>query len=105
MSDPAQAPHESGDEFEEVLVFVKFSDFEGLSLLKDTDTVELIGLETENPICKIRDMTFAGEHCTSLGTQAFFEKQDHADGSSRTKLAAMTTDAIEFSFQKLNESK
>lgn len=80
----------AGDEYEEVLVYVDFPDFDDCVLLNDGTTVELNDLAGPNPSCKINDLHFSGEHEINLGSQLFFEH---------------TSNTVEFKGQSVNVVK
>ena len=43
----------SNDEYEELLVFLGFPDYDDNILFKDDTVIEIIGAETSNPECKV----------------------------------------------------
>jgi hypothetical protein len=64
---------EESDDYEEVLVYVDFPDFDACNLLNETTTVELFDICGEEPRCKIGELNFSGQHEINLGTQLFVE--------------------------------
>ena len=62
------------EEYEDLLVYVEFPDFDQVNLLNEgTAVVELHDLATANPTCKINDLNFVGNQEINLGTQLFFQ--------------------------------
>lgn len=61
------------EEYEELLVYVEFPDFDQCNLLNEGTVVELHGLASANPTCKINDLNFVGIQEINLGTQLFFQ--------------------------------
>lgn len=66
-------PESEDEEFEEVLVYVDFPDFDGCTLLTDISILELSDLCGESPKCKIGELNFTGRHEVNLGTQLFID--------------------------------
>jgi hypothetical protein len=64
---------EDPDDYEDVLVYVDFPDFDACSLLNETTKVELHDICGEEPRCKIGELNFSGQHEVNLGTQLFVE--------------------------------
>jgi hypothetical protein len=60
------------DEFEEVLVFVTMPDFDECNLLTESTVVSVENVMSEEPVCKVNNLTFTGQHEVNLGTQMFF---------------------------------
>ena len=67
------------EEYEEVLVYVDFPDFDNCALLTDISVLELTDLCGESPRCKIGELNFTGQHEVNLGTQLFFDNE-HGKG-------------------------
>jgi hypothetical protein len=62
-------------DYEEVLVYVDFPDFDECALLTDVAVVELMDLSGDAPKCKIGDLNFVGQYEMNLGTQLFVDKE------------------------------
>lgn len=62
-------------EYEEVLVYVDFPNFDECALLTDISVIKLNDLCGENPTCKIGELNFSGKHEINLGTQLFVDKE------------------------------
>ena len=45
--------NDSSDEYEEVLIFLGFPHYDNKLLFKENTKIEIIGAETDNPICKV----------------------------------------------------
>lgn len=73
-----QITEEEEEEYEDVLVFVQFSDFENCKLLDKSTSTLIRDLDKGIPSCEIEspDMvyTFTGEYRQSVGTLHFFHK-------------------------------
>eukprot|EP01032_Pedospumella_encystans_P023642 gene23642-26757_t len=61
------------EEYEDLLVYVEFPDFDQVNLLNEGTVVEFHDLATANPTCKINDLNFVGNQEINLGTQLFFQ--------------------------------
>ena len=91
--DEDESSEDSDDEYEEVLVYVDFPDFHGLSLLTEKTKIELTDLAGPNPKCKINDtVNFSGEHQTNLGTMLFFSR----DQEGNTEYYDKTVNCLRF---------
>ena len=43
----------SSDEYEEILIFLGFPHYDNKHLFKEKTKIEIIGVETDNPTCKV----------------------------------------------------
>ena len=76
VENPTTKEQQQEEEFEEILVYVDFPDFDECSLLNDTAHVTLQNILSPTPTCKINNLSFTGQHEINLGTQLFFECND-----------------------------
>jgi hypothetical protein len=69
---------DNDDDYEEVLVFVKFEDFENCGLLDKASSVSINDLDKHFPVCQVTipdtQFTFKGEHSLGVGTTHIFQK-------------------------------
>lgn len=83
------------DDFEEVLVYVDFPDFDECTFLKDTTTIQLFDLAGSTPRCKVGELNFVGQHETNLGTQLFVDKDTG-------KCIGLTTNVLNFKLSSID---
>jgi hypothetical protein len=75
MAEGEAAAVEYDADYEEVLVYVDFPDFDECALLTDIAVVELTDLSGDAPKCKIGGLNFVGQYEVNLGTQLFVDKE------------------------------
>ena len=91
----------SDDEYEEVLVFVKFEDFADVNFFAESSQIVISNIEECAPKCSIDGFSFAGTHNLNLGTLMFFEKKDTPDDQASVVLAGSTNTTIDFSLRSI----
>ena len=89
------------DEYEEVLVFVKFEDFADVNFFAESNQIVISNIEECSPKCSIDGFNFAGTHNLNLGTLMFFEKRDTEDDQLNVVLAGSSNTTIEFSLRSI----
>lgn len=89
------------DEYEEVLVFVKFEDFADVNFFAESNQIVISNIEECSPKCSIDGFNFAGTHNLNLGTLMFFEKRDTQDDQLNVVLAGSSNTTIEFSLRSI----
>mmetsp|Transcript_24369 Transcript_24369/g.35758 ORF Transcript_24369/g.35758 Transcript_24369/m.35758 type:complete len:117 (-) Transcript_24369:46-396(-) len=64
------------DEFEEVMVYVDFTDFDDARFLDRADSIVIRDYMHKHPTCTVvsdsKEFTFRGEHAVSIGTCHFY---------------------------------
>ena len=75
VEEHVNAAENDEDEFEEVLVYVDFPDFDECRLISESTIVELRDVCGEAPTCKIGELNFVGQHEINLGTQLFVNRE------------------------------
>lgn len=91
----------SDDEYEEVLVFVKFEDFADVNFFAESNQIVISNIEECAPKCSIDGFNFAGTYNLNLGTLVFFEKKDTQDDQLSVLLAGTTNTTIDFSLRSI----
>lgn len=89
------------DEYEEVLVFVKFEDFADVNFFAESNQIVISNIEECSPKCSIDGFSFAGTHNLNLGTLLFFEKRDTQDDQLNVVLVGSSNTTIEFSLRSI----
>ena len=92
---------DADDEYEEVLVFVKFEDFADVNFFAESNQITISNIEECSPKCSIDGFNFAGTHNLNLGTLMFFEKRDIQDDEMNIVLAGSSNTTIDFSLRSI----
>ena len=100
-ADSSAIGESSDDEYEEVLVFVKFEDFADVNFFAESNQIVISNIEECSPKCSIDGYHFAGSHNLNLGTLMFFEKRDSQDDQLNVLLAGSSNTTIEFSLRSI----
>mmetsp|Transcript_11004 Transcript_11004/g.24396 ORF Transcript_11004/g.24396 Transcript_11004/m.24396 type:complete len:121 (-) Transcript_11004:54-416(-) len=88
---------EEEEDFEEILVYLEFPDFDDNSLLHDTARVELYDITGATPTCKVGNLTFTGSSEVNLGTQLFMG----ADGDGSVCIGE-SVNVVQFKLSKID---
>ena len=91
----------SCEEFEEVLVYVEFPDFDECSFLNETSQIELIGMLDPEPTCKINNLVFKGHYEINLGTQLFFEE---SSDQNNVEYAGQAVNIVKFKLSSIENA-
>ena len=67
---------EIDDDYEEVLVYVKFDDFDDVNFFFESEKIEIKNIEGPTPTCFVDNFKFAGKHNINLGSLLFFENKN-----------------------------
>lgn len=86
------------EDFEEVLVYVDFPDFDECSFLHESTVLELYDVTGPNPTCKVNNVVFSGHQEMNLGTQMFFGHDDTSVG-----YVGSSTQVVNFRLSKIEK--
>lgn len=92
------SPGSLNEEFEEVLVYVDFPDFDECSFLNESSVLELHDVTGAKPTCKINNVVFSGQQEMNLGTQMFFAHDDASVG-----YVGSSTQVVKFRLSKFEK--
>ena len=71
----AQDERNRSEDFDEMLVFVSFTNFEDSKFLANAKEIEFRCLETADPYCMIDGIEFSGKYEANLGTRLFLSRK------------------------------
>lgn len=92
--------HGDDGDFEEVLVYVDFPDFDECSFMNEATVLELHDVTGPNPSCTVDNLIFKGKQELNLGTQMFF---DHNDPSS-VEYIGSSINVVKFRMSKIEKA-
>ena len=86
---------ETDDDYEEVLIYVKFDDFDDVNFFLESENIEIKNVEGPSPTCIVDQFKFAGKHNVNLGSLLFFEK-NNLEANLVTKFLGKSNMTLDF---------
>lgn len=96
---------DNSSEYEEVLIYVDFPDFDNCPLINPESTINFKNITSATPSCDIGNLHFVGEHQINLGTQLFVDTtmQRATNLSETVTIPAISKNVIEYKLRSIDK--